>query len=181
MAGAGLAVALLMPSARVLPWRCSCPRQVSCRGSCGFPRLGSRRGSPSSGPHLISHVYDLDEDRHATTEVPPEPWSQRSRWRRFELLGSRVARSAGAGQVAPVRLLPGMRRPPQQGSCRGKLLRPSASLCSSPWRCLIVLCWASASLRLPSFVLLCVAATRGSDCPCTRGQKESPYFCTPTM
>ena len=62
--------------ARVLPWRCSRPRQGACWGSCGFPRLGSRRGSPSSGPHLISHVYDLDKDLHATTEVPPEPWFQ---------------------------------------------------------------------------------------------------------
>ena len=62
--GKGLAVA---------HWR---PRQGSCRGSCGFPRLGSRRGSPSSGPHLILCIYDLDKDLHATTEVPPEPWFQ---------------------------------------------------------------------------------------------------------
>ena len=39
--------------ARVLPWRRSCPQQDACRGSYGSPRLGSRRGSPSSGPHLV--------------------------------------------------------------------------------------------------------------------------------
>ena len=159
--------------ARVLPWCSSRPRQDNCRGSCGFPRLGSRQGSPSSGPHLISHVHDLDEDLHATTEVPPAPWFQCSCWQCFELLGSRVARSAGVGQAAPARLLLGPRRPPRQGSCRGSPPRPFALLCFWSWCCLGCL--------VPSASLLCLAQCgrgRGSDCPCTsKGVKRSaPTF-----
>ena len=91
--------------ARVLPWRCSRPRQGACRGSCGFPRLGYHRGSPSSGPHLISHVYDLEEDLHATTEAPPEPWFQCSWW---------CWDPWAQGWLAPL----ASGRLPRQGSCR---------------------------------------------------------------
>ena len=112
--------------ARALPWLHGLPRQASCRGSRGFPRLGSRRGSPSSGPHLITYVYDLDEDLRATTEVPPEPWFQCGWLVVLEPAGSRVACSAGIGQVAPARLLPGLRGLPRQGSCRGSPPRPFA-------------------------------------------------------
>ena len=111
---AGLAVAPLMSSARVLPWRCGRPRQGACRGSCGFPRLGSRRGSPSSSPHLISHVYDLDKDLHATTEAPPEPWFQCS-W----CWNPRA-------QGWPALLASG--KLPRQGSCRGRGGRPGKGL-----------------------------------------------------
>lgn len=138
MAGAGLAVAL-MPSARVLPRCCGHARQGACRGSYGFPRLESRRGSSSSGPHLISCIHDLDKDLHAATEVPPEPWVQCSCWQRLEPLGSMVARSAGVGQATPARLLPGPRRPPWQGSCRGSPPHPFTLLCVWSWRRLVCL------------------------------------------
>ena len=39
-----------------LAMACCCPRQGSCRGSCGFPRQGFCRGSPSSSPHLILNI-----------------------------------------------------------------------------------------------------------------------------
>ena len=120
--------------ARVLPWHCSRPRQGACRGSCGFPRLGSRRGSPSSGPYLISHVYDLDKDLHATTEAPPKPWFQCSWlagvgthglkggllcWHRASCPGKALARAA---EAAPARY------------CRGSPPRPFALLCFWSWR-----------------------------------------------
>ena len=129
------------PPARVLSWR------------RGPPRQRSRRGSLSYGPHLILRVHDLDNDLHVTTEVLPEPWFQCSRWRRLELLGSRVARSAGVGQVAPARLLPGPWRPARQGPCRGSPPCPSAL-------CISGLGVASLLLRLwlSSPVLLSVAA-----------------------
>ena len=143
--GKGLAGA----PARVLPRHHGRPRQGSCRGSRGSPRQGSRRGSSSSGPHLILCVYDLDEDLHATTEVPPEPWFQRGLLVVLEPVGSRVAHSAGFGQVAPARLLPG---PPRQGSCQGSPPRPLALRVSWSWRCFGCLV-----LRLPSSALLSVA------------------------
>ena len=132
MAGAALAVAPLMPSARVLPWLCSRPWQGACRGSCGCPRLGSHRGSPSSGPHLISYVYDLDEDLHATTEAPPEPWFQCSWWCWDPWAQGWLALLASG-------------RLPRQGSCRGCLGKALAEgaylalLCFWSWRCLVCL------------------------------------------
>ena len=175
MAGMSLAAAPLVSSARVLPWCCGRPRQGACRGSCGFPRLGSRRGSSSSDPHLILHVYDLDKDLHATTEVPLEPWFQCSCWR---------WNPWAQGKRAP--LVSG--KLPRQGSCRGcrghagKDLSGGAHLALLLFVSLVlVLPWlscASASLRLPSFALLSVAAARGSDCPCTsKGVKRrAPTF-----
>ena len=176
MAGAGLAVALLMPSARVLPWRCSRPRQGACRRSCGFPRPGSRRGSSSSHPHLILCVYDLDKDMHATTEVPPEPWFQCGCWRCWNpraqgWLALLVWAScpgkalAGAAEAAPARVLPGESTSPP---CSFMLL-------------VLALLWSScapASLRLPSSALLSVAVAHASDCPCTsKGVKRrAPTF-----
>ena len=158
-----------------MPWRRRLPRQASCRGSRGFPRLGSRRGSSSSGAHLILCVYDLDEDLHATTEVSPEPWFQCSWLVVLEPAGSRVVCSAGVGQVAPARLLPGPRRPPRQGSCQGGGSPPRPlALCISG------LGVASGRLVL-SAPLLCPAQCgrgRGSSCPYTsRGVKRSgPTF-----
>ena len=95
----------------------------------------------------------------------------------LEPLGSRVARSAGVRQVAPARLLPGLRRLPRQGSCRGSLPRPLAFCVSSLGVALIGL-----RLWLPSSALLSVAV--GAALPAraqVKGYKrESPYFCTPT-
>ena len=193
MAGTGLAVALLMPSAKALPgarqgscrrrrhlrqgscWGPCChPRQGSCRGPCGFPLLGFRGGSPSSSPHLNSYMYGLDKDLHARGAsralVPTQLLGS-------EPVGSRVARSAGVGQVAPARLLPGLR-----GAASARILPrestspsfpPALLVLASPW-----LSCASASLWLPSSALLSVAAARGSDCPCTsKGVKRrAPTF-----
>ena len=122
-------------SARVLPWCCCHPRQGSYRGSCGFSRLGSCRGSPSFGPHLNSYIHDLDEDLHATTEAPPKPWFQRSwlGWRRwaqgwFTPLASGKLPRQGSCQ--------GCGGPPRQGSCRGSPPLPLSFLCFWSWRCL---------------------------------------------
>ena len=183
MAGAGLAMAPLMPSARVLPggptrvlpWHCDRPRQGACRGSCGFPRLGSCRGSPSSGPHVILCIYDLHKDLHATTEVPPEPWFQCS-W-----LGWNPWAQGWLALLVLGKL-------PQQGSCRGRGGRPGKGLArgSTSPSCSLVflvlslsqLSCASGSLRLPSSALLSVVAARGSDRPRTsKGVKRrAPTF-----
>ena len=57
-----------------------------------------------SYPHLILNILCLHKDLHATTEVPPEPCLNAFVWR---LAGSRVAHSAGVGEL------------PRQGACRG--------------------------------------------------------------
>jgi hypothetical protein len=120
--------------ARVFLCRRGHPWQGSCRGSCGSPRLGSRRGLSSSGPHLILCIYDLHKDLHATMEVPPEPLPNA-----VDYVVSRGLKGgalhwcwascpgkglAGAAEAAPARALPG---------------EPASSLCSLwswPWRCL---------------------------------------------
>ena len=107
---APLARALPGGPARVLPWRCSRPRQGACRGSCGFPRLGSRRGSSSSGPHRILYASDLHKDLHATTEVPPEPWTHVVDG--VGDVGSRVARPVGVWARCPGKGLAGETAPP---------------------------------------------------------------------
>ena len=152
LADVGLAVAPQVSSARVLPGHRGRPRQGSCRGSRGFPRQGScrgsrgsprqgsRRGSSSSGPPLILYVYDLQKDLHATREVPPEPWFQRS-WLGRNPWAQRVACSIGVGQVAPARLLPGPRRPSRHGSCRGSPPRPLDLCVSGLGVALIALCF----------------------------------------
>ena len=71
----------------------------------------------------------------------------------LEPLGSSVARSAGVGQVAPARLLPGLWRPYRQGSCQGGPPRPLAICVSDLGIALPVLC-----LWLPSSSLLSVVA-----------------------
>src|SRR4051812_30321507 len=79
-------------------------------------------------------------------------------------LGSRVARSAGVGQVALARLLPGPRRSPRQGSCWGSPLRPLALCVSGLGIALPVLrfwrehCSGILVLLLPPLALLSVAA-----------------------
>ena len=163
MVDADLAVAPLTPSARALPGA----RQGSCRGtavvpgkafaggSCGSPRQGSRRGSPSSGPHLISYIYGLDKDLHATTEVPPEPWSQRS-WLGWNPWAQ--------GWLALLVLS----KFPRQGSCRGRGGRPGKGLAWGVHLAPFALCVSGlgvasdrlvplASLRLLSPALLSVA------------------------
>ena len=161
---------------RVLPWHRGRPRQGSCRGSCGFPRLGSRRGSPSSGPHLILRVYDLDKDLHATTEVPPKPWLQCGCWRRSN------PRAQGWLALLVLGNLP------RQGSCRGRGGRPGKGLPGGVH--LVPLLFVSLVLALPWLScapapLFCPAQCgrgRGSDCPCTsKGVKRrAPTFVTPT-
>ena len=71
----------------------------------------------------------------------------------LEPVGSRVARSVSIGEVAPARLLPGPRRPPRQGPCRGSPPRPLALCVSGLGVALVVL-----RLWLPSSALLSVAA-----------------------
>src|SRR3990170_1725918 len=104
---------------------CCCPRQGSCRGSCGSPRQGSCRGSLSFNPHLILNIPCLHKDLHATMEVPPEPWPNI-----VDGVGDRGLKGgalhwcwmsrpdkglAGAAEAAPARVLPG---------------EPASSLCS---------------------------------------------------
>ena len=72
----------------------------------------------------------------------------------LEPVGSRVARSVSIGQVAPARLLPGPRRLPRQGPCRGSPPRPLALWYLWSWRCLghLVLRLLSGSPPLPCLV-----------------------------
>ena len=93
--------------AKILLWRCSRPRQGACRGSCGSPRQGSRQGSPSSGSHLISYLYGLDKDLHATIEVPPKPWFQCG-WLSWNPWAQGWLALLASGEL------------PRQGSCRGR-------------------------------------------------------------
>ena len=94
-----------------------------------------------------------------------------------EPVGSRVARSAGVGQVAPAKLFPGL-----WGAASARILPRESTSPSCPHVLLVLaLPWlsrASASLRLPSFALLSVAVARSSDCPCTskRVKRRSPTF-----
>ena len=125
------------------------PRQGLCRGSGGLPRQGSCRGSLSSNPHLILNIPCLHKDLHATTGVPPEPWPN-------------VVDGVGGRGLKGVLLRWCLGVLPRQGSCRGKLLRPSASLRPWSWRCsgclglwfylgsppLLCLVWPWARLRL---------------------------------
>ena len=105
------------------------PQQGSYWGSRGFPWQGSRQGSSSSGFHLILCVYDLYKDLHATTEVPPEPWFQCSC---FGGIWNPWAQGCLTllvfWQLTPARLLPGSRRSPRQGPCRGIVAVPEKGL-----------------------------------------------------
>ena len=139
LAGAGLAVASQMSLARALPGS----QQGSCRGVAvvpgnGSPRQGSRRGPPSSDSHLISHLYGLDKDLHATTQVLAElaqrpPVATRvpaqlvelaAAWGRRWSLGRRgpgygPADALGKGLAgSPARVLPWRCSRPRQGACR---------------------------------------------------------------
>src|SRR4051812_9569419 len=79
---------------------------------------------------------------------------------------------AGVGQVAPARVLPGLCRPPLQGSCRGDPPRPFALHASG---------WSSASVALYLPFLSPAKPDRRRNCPCTsKGVQKGPYFCTPT-
>ena len=80
----GLAAALRMSSARVLPG----PRQGSCRGIVVVPGKGLAGGLVGilgkglAGVlrllviHLVLYASGLHKDLHATMEAHPEPWSQ---------------------------------------------------------------------------------------------------------
>ena len=152
---------------------CCLPRQGSCRGSCGSPRQGSCRGSLSSNPHLILNMSSQRSACHHRGAFPsPGPtWMMA-----LGTVGSRVARSVGVGRAAPARVLPGLLRLPQQGSCRGSLLRPSAPCGLGLGVALIILGFGLTLAHLP-----CSAwcdRWRGSDCPCTGigVQKCTPLF-----
>ena len=87
LAGAGLAVALLASSvralpggpARVLPWRVVISGKDLAEGLVAFLGKDPAEGRRLQVLILISYIYGLDKDLQATTEVPPEPWSNRSR------------------------------------------------------------------------------------------------------
>ena len=93
-----------------------------------------------------------------------------------ELLGSRVAAMEALGELPRQGFLPGSRRPPRQGSCRGKPILLLGLLAPLSWRCS-----GSLVLRFPSSAVLgvptCVALTAHAQ---VRGTNESPYICTPT-
>ena len=172
--------ALAGAPARVLPRHCGLPWQASCRGSRGFPRLGSRQGSSSSGPHLISYVLDLDKDLHATTEVPPEPWFQCGCWRRWN------PRAQGWLALLVLGKLP------RQGSCRGCGGCLGKDLAEGVYLALLPSCVSGLGIALvvlcfgfsPASLLCSAKCGRGAwlSLPVhrQRGQKERPYFCTPT-
>ena len=134
-----VAVPRIFP-ARVLPRSCDRPRQESyrgnasvfgkepCRGLGGILGKGARDclvfwSSSCLVGSLSSQRFVCHHGGASRALVPM--WLMV-----LEPLGSRVARFAGVGQVAPARLLPGPRRPPQQGSCQGSPPRPLA-LCVS--------------------------------------------------
>ena len=143
-----------------------------------FPRQGSCRGLLPSNPHLILDILCLHKDLHATMEVPPEPCPNV-----VDGVGDRGFEGGSlrwCGRAAPVRGLPGLLRLPQQGSCRGNLLRPSALCGLGLGVALVILGFGLTLAHLP-----CSAwcdRWRGSDCPCTGEgvQKTHPSFCTPT-
>ena len=183
MAGAGLAVALLMPSAWVLLGA----RQGSCRGVGVVSGKGLAGGlvdflgqDPAEGRRLLvlirSHMFMI------LTKIcmPPQ--------RRLPSLGSNVVGWVGACGLKGGLLCW------HRASCPGKALagaaeaasarilpRESTSPSCSPALLVLVLPWLSrvlASLRLPFSALLSMAMARGSDCPCTsKGVKRrAPTF-----
>ena len=77
---------------------------------------------------------------------------------------------AGVGQVAPARLLPGLCRPPRQGSCWRNPPCPFALYASG-------LSAASAALYLPFLYPAKPGRRRGYDCPCTsKGVQKRPLL-----
>ena len=114
MAGAALAVALLAFSARVLPGgparvllRCAVvPGKDLAGGLVAFLGKDPAEGRRLLVLILISYIYGLDKDLHATTEVPPEPWPNRS-WLGWNLW------LKGGSLCWCLGVLP------RQGSCRG--------------------------------------------------------------
>ena len=79
---------------------------------------------------------------------------------------------AGVGQVAPVRFLPGLRRLPRQGSCRGKAHLVPSLLAPLSWRC-------SGSLvsLLPLLSRQARTQACGRDCPRTsKGVQKGPLL-----
>src|SRR3989337_3728751 len=123
-----------------------CSSDLPPRGSCGFPRLGSRRGLSSSGPHLIF------------TKICMPPWKC------LPSLGPNVVDGFGnfglkEGALhwrqasVPARLLPGLRGPPRQGSCPGV-----AHLALLLFVFLVLpLLWLSCAVASPLASLLCPA------------------------
>ena len=114
LADVGLAAALRMSSARVLPG----PRQGSCRGVVVVPGEGLVGGLVGIlGKdlaedlrllviYLVLYALGLHKDLHATVEAPPSFGCNV-----VEGVGTlrlKGGSPAGVGQVAPARLLPGL-------------------------------------------------------------------------
>ena len=64
--------------ARVLLWRAVVPDKDLAGGLVAFLGKDPAEGCRLLVLILISYIYGLDKDLHATTEVPPEPRSNRS-------------------------------------------------------------------------------------------------------
>ena len=114
LVGVGLEVALLAPLARALPggparvlsWCAVVPGKDLAGGLVAFLGKDPAEGCRLLVLILISYIYGLDKDLHATTYVPPEPWPNRSRlgWNLW-LKGGSLCWCLGVL--------------PRQGSCRG--------------------------------------------------------------
>ena len=118
-------------------WAWLRPRYFLRQGSCRGAQQGSCRGTAVvpgkdvaevsfSGPHVISYVWDLDEDLHATSEAPPEPWPNV-----VDGVGDRGFEGGSlrwCGRAAPARGLLGLLGLPRQGSCCGIAVVPGKDL-----------------------------------------------------
>lgn len=92
--------------------------------------------------------------------------------------GSRAACSVGVWACCPGKCLAGAAEAaPGKGLAGGNCSIPLLLCVLGLGVALIVLCWALASLRLPSFVLLRVVVACGSDCLCTsKGVQSAPLL-----
>lgn len=157
-----------MPPRRCLPsWQAGrCAGTVAGRRNlvvhephCGFTvvpgkslarasRLSPARalpGTSSSGLHEDLHATSLHKDMHATMHVPLSlSLDVVDGVRALHLKGGGPV---SASQAVPARILPGLRKPPRQGSCQGSSL--SSALClllCTPWSSCIFPSTASSSL-----------------------------------
>ena len=118
--------------------------------------------------HLISCVYDLDKDLHANTEVPPEPWFQRSR--------------GALGLEGGLLLV--LDKLPRQGSFRGRGGRPGKGLAGGVSPCPSAIHASGPEHGSGSLVSLLPLLShqawlrvRGCDCPRTsKGVQKGPLL-----
>ena len=126
----------VLPRSRVYPWQGSCRGLVSALGKslAGALRVSSVRrlaGASwassarslavvlSSGPHP-GFVGSLSSQRSACLHAGASRALVPTLSMVSELSGSRVTAMLALGELPPARLLPGLCRPPWQGSCQGK-------------------------------------------------------------